>query len=482
MKKSTLQKKSLLQRFTGLFEKKSADYTRGTYEELLMPYTLGIARGIGWLSALSAINYYTTISPIANAVDLIAEVGARIYLAVYDKSTKEYTKEAIGVDTPAKALKLLKSANYTETYFEFMRSLLSYFLITGNAFVIAQSTAENTDIIELFCGKPQDFIINGVGTSLATTYIYQDGNRHLVFNLNRANWRYEAYDKNGFYYQLKHIKNFNPKFNSGNLWGMSILTQLFLEMEQYIQGAVHNNSLLKNGAKPSGVLTLDEEMSDNAYERARKEFQQFYSGAENAGKVLIFEGANAKFDAFNISPKDMDYAKLVEWVENALYRRLKIPRALISEKSMTYNNLREAKMQLYEFAIFPSFDMILEGLSDLIFGRAKDGEKYELYYDIKDIDAFSEKQMEIDEKIVRLGITTYNEARSKFNLVDLDENGDTVFAPSPMITPLGNAIPDKIEKKHLVSIEQFKNILQRQNFSEQEISEAVVRIYGREDN
>lgn len=479
MKKSSFQKKSLLQRFTGLFEKKSTDYTRGSLDDLLLPYTIGISRGIGWLSALGAINYYASISPIANAVDLIAEVGARIYLSVYDKSTKQYIKEAIGIDTPAKALKLLRSANYTETYFEFMRSLLSYFLITGNAFIIAQSTAENTDIIELFCGKPQDFIINGVGTSLATTYLYQDGNRNLTFNLNRSKWRYEAYDKNGFYYQLVHIKNFNPRFNSGNLWGMSVLTQLFLEMEQYIQGAVHNNSLLKNGAKPSGVLTLDEEMSDDAYERAKREFRQFYSGAENSGKVLIFEGTNAKFDAFNISPKDMDYAKLVEWVENALYRRLKIPRALISESAMTYNNLREAKMQLYEFAIFPALDMILEGLSSLIFSRAKDGEKYELYYDIKDIDAFAEKQMEIDEKIVRLGITTYNEARSKFNLVELDENGDTVFAPSPLITPLGNAIPEQVENKHLVSVEQFKKILEKQNFSEQEISEAVVRIYGR---
>ena len=222
-------------------------------------------------------------------------------------------------------------------------------------------------------------------------------------------------------------------------------------------------------------------MSDDAYERARKEFQQFYSGAENAGKVLIFEGANAKFEAFNLSPKDMDYAKLVEWVENALYRRLKIPRALVSDKAMTYNNLREAKMQLYEFAIFPALDMILEGLSDLIFGRAKDGSRYELFYDVKDIDAFAEKQMEIDENIVRLGITTYNEARNKFNLVDLDENGDTVFAPSPIITPLGNAVPDKVEKKNLVSIAQFKNILRRQNFDKQEISEAVARIYGREE-
>lgn len=484
MKKNTSESLSLIDRikrpFTNIFEKKSNDYTRGSLDELLMPYGLGLSKGIGWLSALGAINYYTSISPIANAVDLIAETASRIYLSVYDRTTKEYIKDTIGGNgTPQKALKLLASANYTETYYEFMKSLMSFFLITGNCFIISQSTSEKTDIIELFCAKPQDFVIQGAGTSLATTYLYRDGDKQLVFKLDRSTFKYTAEDKNGFFYELKHIKNFNPKFSAGNLWGMSVLTQLYLEMEQYISGTVHNNALLKNGAKPSGVLTLDEEMSDNAYERARKEFNSFYSGAENAGKVLIFEGSNAKFEAFNISPKDMDYANLVDWVENALYSRLKIPRALISDKAMTYNNLNEAKMQLYELSIFPAFDMILEALTGLIFSRYKDGEKYEIYYDTNDIDAFAEKEMEKSEKIVRLGITTYNEARSKFNLVDLDENGDTVFAPSPMITPLGNAVPEVAEKKQIVPLEQFKKILQRQNFSETEISEAIVRIYGR---
>jgi HK97 family phage portal protein len=466
--------------FSGRFEKKSADYQQGNLEKLLMPYSMGLSRGIGWLSALGSINYYSAISPIANAIDLVAETASRIYLAVYDKTTKEYVKESLGGNaTPQKALKLLESANYTETYYEFMKSVMSYLLITGNAFIIGQSTSENTDIFELFCGKPQDFIINGSGTSLATKYIWQDGNRNLIFNLDKTTFRYIAKDTNGFVYELKHIKNFNPKYNAGNLWGMSVLTQLYLEMEQFISGIVHNNSLLKNGAKPSGVLTLDEEMSNEAYERARAEFQSFYSGAENAGKVLMFEGSNAKFEAFNISPKDMDYPNLVDWVESSLYSRLKIPRALVSDKAMTYNNLNEAKMQLYEFAIFPAFDMILESLTSLIFSRYKDGEKYEIYYDTKDIDAFAEKQMEIDEKIVRLGIATYNEARNKFNLVDLDENGDTVFAPSPMITPLGNAIPQVAEKKQ-VPLEQFKRILQKQHFSEKEISEAIVRIYGKQ--
>ena len=508
-----LEKKSFIQRLTGLFEKKSADLGSdysdiGSIERFYSAFALGYSRGIGWLSALGAINYYCTIAPIANAVDLIAETASRIYLSVYDKKNKEFIKDTDNtISTPAKALKVLQGGNYTQTYTEFMRSLMSYFLITGNAFVIAQSTAPNTDIIELICAKPQDFVIMGAGTSLATTYKWTDGNRTLNFKLNFMNWRYEATDEKGFYYELKHIKFFNPKFNVGNLWGMSPLTQLYLEMEQYIEGAEHNKSLLQNGVKPSGVLTLDEEMSDNAYERARKEFQSFYSGAENAGKVLIFEGTNAKFDSFALSPRDMDYANLVEWIEGVLYSRLKIPRPLVSDKTMTYNNLSEALRQLYILAIFPSFDLVLEALTQLIFGRyqKKDGDNYEIYYDTKDIDAFAEKLAETDEKVVRLGICTYNEARNKFNLPDLNENGDIVFAP-PMQMPLGivgvnggnnpiaqedNSIDkqpappqentQKTPEEQEQEIKQFRATLERQKiFTEQDIQKAVERIYGKQ--
>lgn len=499
-----IEKKSFIDRISGLFEKKSAvsgDYATGNIDNFYSAFALGYSRGIGWLSALGAINYYCTIAPIANAVDLISETASRIYISVYDKKSKEYIKDMSDrLSTPAKALKVLQGGNYTHTYTEFMRSIMSYFLITGNAFVIAQSTSPNTDIIELISAKPQDFVIIGTGTSLADTYKWTDGSRTLTFKLNYANWRYEATDSKGFYYELKHIKFFNPKYNVGNLWGMSPLTQVYLEMEQYIEGAVHNKALLKNGLKPSGVLTLDEEMSDNAYERARAEFNNFYSGADNAGKVLVFEGTNAKFESFAVSPKDMDYAKLIEWIEGVLYSRLKIPRPLISDKSMTYNNLSEALRQLYILAIFPSFDLVLEALTQLIFGRYanKDGNNYEIFYDTKDIDAFAEKLAETDEKVVRLGITTYNEARNKFNLPDLNENGDIVFAP-PMQTPLGlvgvggnnpltqekqpeqqPAPPEQTSEQQEQEVKQFRAVLEKQKiFNKQEIDKAVEKIYGR---
>ena len=104
---------------------------------------------------------------------------------------------------------------------------------------------------------------------------------------------------------------------------------------------------------------------------------------------------------------------------------------------------------------------------------------------------------EEDANIIRLGITTYNEARGMFGLEELEEGGDDVFI-SPALVPLGQSYqnsqysnneegeekptPSKKKKnkdKEKVEVEDFKNILQRQNFSKKEIDEAIIKIYGK---
>lgn len=458
-------------------------------------YGLGVRKGLGWLSALGAINYYTQVSPIANAVDLIAQKGAEIYISIWDKQEKKYIKEP-ETEVTEKVFALLKKCDFTKTYYEFMKAQVSYFLITGNVFFIVQSM-KNGEPINILLAKPQDIEIVGSGTSIAQQFYWSDGNRSILFKLDPLTMRYFGEDKNGFFYEIAHTKNFNPKDNTGNLWGMSKLIQIYLEMEQHIAGAIHNKKLLSNGARPSGVLTLDEEMSDEAYEKARTEVNNFYSGAENAGNVLIFEGEGSKFESFNISPRDMDFANLSEKNILAIYNRLNIPLPFISDKSMTYNNLSEAMFQLYNLAVIPVMEMIFETLTNLIMYRYEDGERYEIHYDEMDIDVFAKMKKEEDANIIRLGITTYNEARGMFGLEELEEGGDDVFI-SPALVPLGQSYqnsqysnneegeekptPSKKKKnkdKEKVEVEDFKNILQRQNFSKKEIDEAIIKIYGK---
>ena len=473
-------------------------------------YGIGFRKGIGWLTCMGAISYYNDVSPIANAVDLIAQKSAEIYISIWDKREKKYIKEDPS-GTPAKVLELLKKGDLTRTYTEYMIAQASFYLITGNAFFICQWLGDKGEPINIMMAKPQDILIEGIGTSIANKYRWTDGNRSLTFTLDPITFRYFAEDEKGLKYELKHLKMFNPKENTGNLWGQSKLTQIYLEMEQYIAGAVHNKKLLANGARPSGVLTLDEEMSDDAYEKARAEVNSFYSGAENAGNILIFEGQGSKFESFNISPRDMDFANLSEKNITAIYNRLNIPLPFVSDKTMTYNNLAESLYQLYILAVIPLIEPIFEALTDLIMWHYKDGENFEVHYDEMDIDVMAKRKREEDEKVVKLGITTYNEARGMFALDELPEGGDELYV-SPMIVPISRVADEDNnantntntnndndnnyqndndkekpkdnddrtkEEQPQVDEKSFRAILARQNYSEEQITEAVKKIYGR---
>lgn len=446
-------------------------------------YGVGYKKGIGWLSALGAINYYNQVSPIANGVDLIAQKASEIYLSVWDKTDKKYLKD-VSAGTPAKLLNLLKTCDFNKTYTEFMIAQASYYLITGNMFFVSQFI-EKGEPINILLAKPQDIIIEGTGTSIANRYIWHDGTRSIVFTLDPITMRYYGKDKNGLFYEIKHVKMFNPKDNNGNLWGQSRLTQIFLEMEQHIAGAVHNKKLLANGARPSGVLTLDEEMSNDAYEKARAEVKSFYSGAENAGNILIFEGEGSKFESFNISPRDMDFANLSEKNTVAIYNRLNIPLPFVSDKTMTYNNLAEALYQLYILAVIPLIEVMFEAMTDLLVYRYKDGENFELHYDEMDIDVMAQRKREEDANVVRLGITTFNEARGMFALDELAEGGDDVFI-TPALVPLGQPVkeeeaqkPKRRSTKPEITEEAFRRVLKKQKYTDAQITEAVKRIYGR---
>ena len=473
-----------LKSFVDKLEKKSAnlDTLDNVLAGIHTAYGIGYTKGIGWLSCLGAINYYNRVAPIANAVDLISQKASEIYVSIWDKQEGKYLKDTLA-GTPAKVAELLKRCDYDKTYTEYIVAQASYYLITGNAFFITQFT-QNGEPVNLLLAKPQDITIIGSGTSIAQKYLWKDGNRNITFTVDMATHRYYGQDANGFVYEIKHLKRFNPKAETGNLWGQSALVQVYLEMEQYISGAVHNNKLLKSGARPSGVLTLDEEMSDDAYEKARAEVNNFYSGAENAGNVLIFEGQGSRFDSFNISPRDMDFVNLSKNNKTEIYNRLNIPMPFVSDSAMTYNNLSESLYQLYILAVIPLIEMIFETMTDLILYRYKDGERYEIHYDEMDIDVMAKRKREEDANTIRLGITTYNEARGMFSLEKLEEGGDDVFI-SPMLAPLGQPVEKNEEEpkktptqKPKTTEEDFKRIMRKQNYDEKYIDEVAEKIYG----
>ena len=147
-------------------------------------YGLGNKKGIGWLSALGAIQYYKLIAPITNGIDLISQQCADIPLSIWDKKNGVWLKDGDVQGTPQKMFDLLKKTDYVETYSTFIKKQIAYRLITGNCFTICVCGGVSGEPIEIITAKPQHMIIIGSGTSYAQKYRWTDGSRSMDFTLD----------------------------------------------------------------------------------------------------------------------------------------------------------------------------------------------------------------------------------------------------------------------------------------------------------
>ena len=130
--------------FVSGFQGKSSDYgdpssIDNILNQFYTMYGLGAQKGIGWLTALGAIQYYKLVAPIANGIDLISQQCSDIPLSIWDKKNKVWIKDGDTQGTPQKMFDLLKRTDYTETYSTFIRSQVAYKIITGNCFTILVS-------------------------------------------------------------------------------------------------------------------------------------------------------------------------------------------------------------------------------------------------------------------------------------------------------------------------------------------------------
>lgn len=86
-------------------------------------------------------------------------------------------------------------------------------------------------------------------------------------------------------------------------------------------------TFFRNGARPSGVLSTDNELSEEAADRLKAQFNGNFAGVLNAGKVPLLE-AGLKYQSITSNNSDAQYAELVEKTQKDVARNWRVPLAL----------------------------------------------------------------------------------------------------------------------------------------------------------
>ena len=387
-------------------------------------------RGNFDLAAYQAVDYYTKTAPLFTGVDIIASNVASITPVLQNKKTKEYVTDHPFLD-------LLESPNNDNSYYELIKSAVSFLLITGENYFVSRGLP-GSEPKELSVIPPQsinvevsgDGFISEINSSTPTGQYISFFKANDISTLVKSNRdRYFNVDRTQ---EIWQIKTFNPRTSYYRVRGLSPFTPLFYSVEQYINADIHNLSLLKKGGRLSGVFIFENELTEENYTRLKEQINDHYAGAENAGRIALLEGEKVSYEELGASNKDMDFVALKDAVETAIYNLLRIPLPLVKAAQMTLTNLPAAKLILYHDAILPMAKRIFAELTLMNMYRYKNSEDLMLTFRQQDIPALQSEIIAELTQISALGVISMDEVRAELGRNELI-GGKDIYRPATSI-------------------------------------------------
>lgn len=292
----------------------------------------------------------------------------------------------------------------------------SYFLASGNNYFEANGP-NGKPPRELFALRPDRMKVVPGAFGLPAQFVYEHAGRKKIWDVNPATGES----------QILHLKDFHP---TDDWYGLARTIPGSKGIDRHSASSDHNKALLDNGARPSGGLVFEpfeaggqvqvapEEIIDKAYDRLEK----MHMGSKNAGRPMVLNG-KIKWEQFGLSPSDMDFDENKQDAARDICLAFGVPHVLIVKGEATYNNITEAKLQLYEDTVLPLVDHFLDELNNWLVPRFGDGLK--LAADLDSIPALEPRREAKRNSVSTLldkGVLDTDEAREELGYGPRNQN------------------------------------------------------------
>lgn len=350
-------------------------------------------------------------------VKIIASGAATIPLLLKDRSDKDIESHAL--------IDLIRRPSPMVGQQQFFEQVYGYLMLAGNSYVEQVAPSDNKPPRELWTLRPDRIKIIAGDNGMPAFYEYE------VFG-RRVRWPVDQLTGES---RVMHLKEFHP---TDDWYGLSRVEAAAYALDRHNAASIHNKALLDNGARPSGALIFEPvKVGDNAIpapasaiDAAVADLETRHQSPSNAGKPLVF-GGNVRWEEMGLSPKDMDFGEGKADAARDICTAFGVPHILVVPGSATYNNIKEAKLELYEETILPLADNVLTSFNYWLCPKFGDGLKFEP--DLDEISALEPRRESKRKTIVELknsGILTDDEARDALQYGKRDPNSVQKVDPS----------------------------------------------------
>ena len=192
---------------------------------------------------------------------------------------------------------------------------------------------------------------------------------------------------------VMHMRLFNPLDDH---YGLSPLEAAAYAVDIHNAAGAWNKALLDNAARPSGALVYKgaegaRNLSDDQFDRLKRELAENYQGAANAGRPLLLEGG-LDWTSMGLTPKEMDFVEAKRAAARDIALAMGVPPMLMGiPGDNTYSNYAEANRSFWRQTVLPLVGRTARMMSHWLGARyeGRHENHLRLWYDPDRVEALS---------------------------------------------------------------------------------------------
>jgi HK97 family phage portal protein len=335
---------------------------------------------------------YMANAIVHRAVKLVAESAASVSFLLYEGAA-ERDKHPL--------LDLLARPNPRQEQAAFLEAVCTHLMLAGNAYVeaVALDGADGREVRELYALRPDRMRVVPGPDGWAEAYEYTAAGRTVRFDQNAAPP------------PILHLAAFHPLDDH---YGLSPLEAAAIAVDTHNAAAAWNKALLDNSAQPCGALVYATAegalLSDPQFQRLKRELDEEYQGARNAGRPLVLEGG-LDWKPMSLSPKDMDFLEAKNSAAREIALAFGVPPMLLGiPGDNTYSNYQEANRVFWRGTVLPLAGRIASALAQWL--APAFGEGLRLAIDTDRIEALAANRAALWARVTDAPFLTLNEKRA----------------------------------------------------------------------
>ncbi|MGB1285218.1 MAG: phage portal protein [Aggregatilineales bacterium] len=354
---------------------------------------------------------YEESSIVYMAVNRIAEAAALVPMQVMQVQNEE--KTAV-INHPLE--QLLNNPNPVMSRFELFEQTIGWLELTGNAYWLLIGD-ENGVPAQIWTLRPDRMRIVPDPQQYVRGYVYEIDGRRIP--LEKV--------------EVVHFKRWHP---GNDYYGLSALEAARMSILSDRAMAQWNyNTFGKDSGVPAGIVNIREFVSDNDYERIKREWRNSYGGAQR--KTAFLRGGSVEWQHIGLNHSELDFLQGRRAHRDEILNVFGIPVGLVSENA-TEANAKIAERMFIERTLYPKLVRLAQKITQELLPFYP-GEHVALFDDIRPTDM----QMRLEEIHAAQTVLSINEIRQRFyQLPDVTWGILPAGMPTPEATP---AAPDDPE-------------------------------------